>query len=880
MIRQFLISIFLIVSFSSFLQAQGIRGKITDWKGEPVSFASIYVPKLSTGTTSNIDGIYELKLPGGQWNVLFQYLGYQTQSKEVLIGQSFQILNITLENQNYQIPEIKVLASGEDPAYYIMRRAIAMAPYYQKQVSKYTCKVYLKGSGVFDKIPKLLEKQMKKSGVKENEAFVAETVSKIEFELPDKLKQQVLAMRSSGKDNNTSPMNMITNNLYDADKYGVISPVGKSALKTYRFRLDGVFEDQGRVINKIRVMPKVQSKDVFTGYIYIADLFWNIHSADLHMRLPMTDVNVHQVYGEVNKNTWMPVSLDFDMDLSGMGFKMRFRYVASVSEYQTTLNPALDHSFLEKLKSQQLHEQQMVEQFQAEALKKEEEHERTRSQQKIEALMQKAELNNRETVKLNRLIDTEARRNAPPEPLEIKSNIQVSQKQVNNDSAYWETLRPIPLTESERTSFAQKDSFIRVSVRPEYQDSVRDAQRKFRLKHLVLGKTYNYSVDSARKRERLTIPRLIAPGTLAFNSVDGLRVELPFNYFRADSSGRSLSLHQEFGYAIAREKLDATFAVNLVTNSIARNLYNFSLGSTTADYNGQSGISSMNNDFYTLWLEENYKRFFRRDFVQFGYGRDLINGLNMNIGFGYNENSPLENHSSYSFIDYDDKQIQPNVPVNSTLIAGQLDRHQSFGAHLSLEYTPRHRYRIRDNRKFYAGSKYPTFSMLYRGAFSGIFGSDSRYDFMKLGIRQRLNFGISDQFSYIVQAGGFLNSEKLYFENYQHFNTQPMGFMFNNSPNSFRLLPFYEFSTRKSFAEAHADWQSRKFILKQLPLFRNSTLSEQVFLNFLSTPDLKNYLELGYGLKNIFLLMNVDAVAGFENGKFRSAGLRISLNLN
>lgn len=873
----------LVLVFSVLISAtfgQGIRGKITDWKGEQISFASIYVPQLSTGTTSNIDGNYELKLPAGQWKVLFQYLGFQTQTKELTVGNSFQVINVSLENQNYQIPEIKVLASGEDPAYYIMRRAVAMAPYYQKQVSKYSCKVYLKGSGVFDKIPKLLEKQMKKGGVKENEAFVAETVSKIEFELPDKLKQQVLAMRSSGKDNNTSPMNMITNNLYDADKYGVISPVGKNALKTYRFRLVGVFEDQGRVINKISVIPKTSGKDVFSGFIYIADLFWNIHSADLHMRLPMTDVNVHQVYGEVNKNTWMPVSLDFDMDFSGMGFKMKFRYVASISEYQTTLNPALDHSFLEKLKEQQLQEQQLVQQFQEKEQKLEATKAKSKAQQKIDQMMQKPQLNNRETVKLNRLMEAEAKRNAPPEPLEIKSDIQVSQKQVNNDSTYWATLRPIPLTELEKTSFLKKDSFLVVSAKPEYQDSVRDSKRKFRMKHLLVGKTYNYSVDSLKKYERFTIPNLTAPTTLSFNSVDGLRVELPFSYFRADSSGHSISLHQEFGYAFAREKLDAAFAVNFVTNSISRNLYNFSLGSTTADYNGQSGISAMNNDFYTLWLEENYKRFYRRDFVQFSYGRDLVNGLNMNAGFGYSENSPLENHSSYSFIDYDDKQIQPNIPVNSTLLDGQLDQHQSFGGHLSLEYTPRHRYRIRDNRKFYAGSKYPTFSMLYRGAFSGIFGSDSRYDFLKLGIRQRLNFGISDQFSYTVQAGGFLNSKSLYFDNYQHFNTQPMGFMFNSSPNSFRLLPFYEYSTRKSFVEAHADWQSRKFILKQLPIIRNSTITERVFLNYLSTPDLKNYTEVGYGLMNLFLMVNVEAVAGFEDGKYRSAGIRVSLNLN
>jgi len=874
-----LLPLFFFLNLISLVSAQGIRGRITNAQGEAIPFANVYIPQLSTGTTSNIEGRYDLKLPEGSWKVLFQYLGYQTETRELTIGKTFQEINVQLVTQDYQIPEIKVLASGEDTAYYIMRRAIALAPYYQKQVSKYSCKVYLKGSGVFDKIPKLFEKQMKKDGVKENEAFVLETVSKIDFELPDKLKQQVLAMRSSGKDNNTSPMSMITNNLYEADKYGVVSPVGKSALKAYRFRLDGVFEDQGRTINKIKVIPKTNGNDVFSGYIYIADVFWNIHSADLKLHIPMTDVKVHQVYGEVNKNTWMPVSLDFDMDFSGMGFKMKFRYVASINEYQTTLNPALDHTFLDKLKTQQLQEQQMVEDFTAEEKKAEQLLEKSKAQKRIDALMQKTELSNRETVKLNRMIEAEAERNSPPEPLEIKSTFQVSQKQVNNDSAYWASLRPIPLTESEKVSFVKKDSFLVVSAKPEFQDSVRDSKRKFKLKHVVVGKTYDYSIDTIKRYERFTIPGLITPSILSFNSVDGLRIELPFNYYKSDSTGRMKRFSPTFAYAIARNKLDAEFSYQQRLNGLTNSWFSVSAGTTTADFNRISGLNTMTNDFYTIWLEENYKRFYQRDFLQLMTSRDLANGLNLNAMLDYSENSPLTNHSTYSLIKYDNKQIQPNVPANNTLFPWQLEQHQSLVGRMVLEFTPRRRYRIRNNVKVYADSKYPTYSLVYKGAFSGVLGSDTRFDLVKFGIRQKMNFGIDDHFSYHVSAGTFLNSSKVYFEEYQHFNTQPTGFLFNSSENSFRLLPFYEYSTRQSFLEGHAGWESRRLILKQLPIIKNSSISENVFINFLSTPEIKNYTEVGYGLKHIFFFLNVDVVAGFENGKYRSSGFRVSLDM-
>jgi len=403
------------------------------------------------------------------------------------------------------------------------------------------------------------------------------------------------------------------------EKYGIVSPVGRNALKVYRFILAGAFEDQGRTINKILVIPKINGNDVFSGFIYIADLYWNIHSADLNLHIPMTDIKVHQLYAEVNKNSWMPVSFDFDMDVSGFGLKMKYKYVASVSEYQTTLNPALDHSFLDKLKDQQIQEQQVFDQVIAENKQVgQSKSDQSKAQKRIDVLLHQPELSNRETIKLNRLIEDESRRNSPPERLEIKSSINVSQKQINNDSAYWSTLRPIPLTATEKKSFIQKDSFLRISAMPEFQDSVRNSKRKFKLKHLVFGKTYDYSIDSIHMVERFSIPNLTNPTTLSFNSVDGLRVELPFSYNLSDSTGHLLKIEPHFAYAFAREKLDATFSFKERLNGMTNSWISFSLGTTTEDFNRLSGLSAMTNDFYTLWLEENYKRYYRRDFHRCG----------------------------------------------------------------------------------------------------------------------------------------------------------------------------------------------------------------------------------------------------------------------
>ncbi len=869
-------SIICISTLSTF--SQGIRGRITTSGGETIPYASIYVPGLSTGTTSNKEGNYELKMPEGKYTILFQYLGYQTVSKEVAIGTTFQNIDISLSSQSYMIPEIEVLASGEDPAWYIMRKAIAMAPYYRQQVSKYSCKVYLKGTGLFEKIPFLLEKQMKKEGLNENQPFVMETLSKIDFELPNQLNQQVLAMRSSGQQNNTSPMGMITNNLYDAEKYGVVSPVGPTALKMYDFKLEGVFEDQGRSVAKIKVTPKASGNNVFSGFIFIAKQYWNIHSADLQLHIPMTEVRVHLVYAEVNKNTWMPVSMDFDMNFAAFGLKMKYKYVASISEYKTVLNPTLDHSFLDKIKNEQLAEQQMIRQI-TEGNNKASNQPKVKARQKrIEVLMQKTELSNHESVQLNQLIEKEIKRTSPPEPLEIKSTFHVSQKVVNNDSVYWLVHRPIPLTSGEKNSFVKKDSFIRISSTPRYQDSVRDSRRKFKVKYLIAGKSYNYSVDSIRKNEIFDTPNLINPTAFSFNTVDGLRMELPFSYYKADTTGHTLRLNSEIGYAFVRQKLDATFSYSQRFRGLKNTWLTASAGTTTQDFNRTSGMSTLTNEFYTLFLKENDKKFYRRDFIQLAVNSDLFNGLTLSETYEYSSNSALENHSAFTFIDDKTKQFSSNIPVNNALEKWQTENHQSLIGKFVLDYTPYNRYRIRDGRKVYAGSKYPTFSLGYKSSLSNFLGNDSRFDLLRLGIRHKIDYGFDNHFSYQVNAGKFLNSSHVYFEDFQHFNTQPTAFLFSSPENSFRLLPFYRFSTVNQYVEAHASYQTNRLLLKWLPLIRKSAMSEILFVNYLSTPEIKNYVETGYGFTNLFLFFSAEIVAGFENGSFRSVGLKVNLD--
>ena len=178
---------------TSLSNAQILRGRITTQSGDAVPYSTVYIQELKQGTTSNTKGDYEIRLPEGKYTVFYQSLGYEPVFFNITMDDQPITKDVILPVQYYQIPEVRISASGEDPAYSIMRKAIALAPYYLNNISYYKASVYLKGNLVINNIPRLIKKSMereakKESGssagnktLKEGDVYLMESYNEIEF---------------------------------------------------------------------------------------------------------------------------------------------------------------------------------------------------------------------------------------------------------------------------------------------------------------------------------------------------------------------------------------------------------------------------------------------------------------------------------------------------------------------------------------------------------------------------------------------------------------------------------------------------------------------------------------------------------------------------
>ncbi len=346
---------FVFVFFTFFvfaLQAQ-IKGTITDSKNNPLSFVNIYLENTLTGTTSNDSGAYFLEYTRkGKQTVVFQMLGFKTLKKRIEITSFPYVLNVSLEPESVELDEVTV-STKENPANEIIRNAIANKDKNTDKFEKYTAKFYSRGLyRIKDAPEKFLGQDLGDFGggldsTRSGIIYLSETVSEIKYQKrPKKFTEKIIASKVSGEDNGIS-FNRAEDayiSFYDNSvEFGkdLVSPISNNAFAYYNFKLVGSFYDKdGRLINKIKMLPKRKNDRVFNGFIYIVEDIWSIYGVDVsvsgsQISLPIVDtLKLKQNYNfSKPNNAWVLISQSIDFKVNFFGFNFNGRFSSAYSNY-------------------------------------------------------------------------------------------------------------------------------------------------------------------------------------------------------------------------------------------------------------------------------------------------------------------------------------------------------------------------------------------------------------------------------------------------------------------------------------------------------------------------------------------------------------------
>ncbi len=895
--------IFFLVMAELPASSQKLKGRIFDQSGDPVGYATVYINELKLGTTSNARGDYELRLPPGSYNILYQSLGYEPVIETIVIGEDDVEKNAVLPEQIYEIPEVRISRSDEDPALSIMRKVIGLAPYYLNYIDHYKAEVYIKGNLFIRRIPKIIQRSMRmgRNGessyvsaggkpsedediLKEGDSFFLESFNEIEFNAPDKYVQRVISFNSTFPDqgNDISPMDYIQASFYQPVIAELaISPLSPQAFSYYKFRYIGTTFQGNNTINKIEVIPRQKSQQLFSGTIFIIEDLWCLHSVDLTNENIAGKIRVRELYIPVKEDVWMPVSHQFDIDLQIIGIRADVGYTSSVKYLDVTPN--------EKLQKPGDLATGFAGRYQPDSLV-------TKSGSEINRILQKEELTNRDMVKLGRLLDKESKKTRPDsvaKSLEIKDNTThiIEPDASKKDSAYWADIRPIPLSEIELKSVRKSDSIRTASseIRKSSADtsSFQGSQKRLSGFRTTFNRVMSGHTWSDTSGLRFTYGGLMNLKSFSFNTVDGFIYGLDFRINKQLRHSRSISVYPDFRFAFSREKLMWRVNANYSVQGMNPSQFYIRTGRTSTDMGKSGGIDPLINSFTSLIMERNYMKLYDSRYLTIGYETEIINGLKLNFEGGYEERRLMDNNTSFSIFDTR-REYTPNIPVNEYLdpdngISSFLSDNNHFEFVTNVTFTPYQKYRVYNGNKSPQGSDWPTFMVTWKhGANQDVSSSGNydHFDMFRLEVSQRRETGPFSELRWRIRTGGTTNKNVLPWFDFFHFNSQPIRILIDSYDDAFMLPAYYSLNSPEFFGEAHLRYTTPYLLLKLLPGLSNTLIRENLTVAYLGTGNRDHYTEIGYSLSEIFFIGEAGVYAGFNNLKYNSIGLKFCLRID
>lgn len=812
--KQFLFIIFLLFLFS-FSDATMLTGKITETNGQSLPFVNVFIKGSTIGTSANSEGKYALSLNPGTHTVIFKLIGYKQIEKLVVIANKTYTLDVIMETEQYELKEATVTA-GEDPANPIIRQAIAKRKFYLNQVNEYSADMYIKGWQRITKHPKKIFGQEVDLGDVIDTAtgivYLSESVSQFNFRKPDQVKEIMTSSKVSGS-NKSFSFNRGTfflfnfyENIIDLDlcPRGVVSPIANNAFLYYKYRLIGSFVENGETVNKIQVIPRNKYDPAFSGFIYIQDKTWRIHSVDVYLskdnQLQFVDTfGVHQVMLPVDssKNVWMVVSNQFYYSFNIFGFVGDGVYMGVASNYN--INPAFPKGF-----------------FDGEVVK-----------------------------------------------VEDGSN--------KKDTAYWNKIRPVPLTEIEATDYVRKDSMMVIKESKPYLDSVDNKRNKFEPFGMLIS---GYNHTNRYKKLDWGFRPLIE--NVEFNTVEGLNIGEGFYITkRYENPKQKLYSSADLRYAFDMKQVYGQAKLNFLYNRKKQSDIGIIVGHDAVQFNSRKPISTLNNSAYSLTTTQNFMKIYEKDFFQLNYKTEIINGL-MFVGYlEYADRSALTNQTLCSWNKSGKHEYTSNNPQDPNNDAPAFDQNQSFMFAGVLRYRFRQEYYNDPENHYILGSDYPVLFLRYRHGFKNIFGSDVNFDFINVGVEDELSFGMLGRMKYNLGYGNFLNSQSVYFMDYKHFNGNQTIFS-EFQLTDFNILPYYTNSTISEFYEGHLEHNFGGLFFNKIPLLRRAFLSEIVSFHYLHTLQNTDHIEFSIGVEKLGII-RMDFVSSVAKGFAPVVGFRIGV---
>ena len=469
----------------------------------------------------------------------------------------------------------------------IMDRVIFFAPFYERIVDEYKAELYIKGWANIRKknhllrfIPSMFRI---KKGVRE---YMMETYSELHYTASDIYDQKVKASVGTTSELwelDGRLLEYFHINIYSStllyDK--LLSPLAANAKKYYTYYIDSIMGEAHNREFRIRFMPKSKSFQLVGGYMIVSDNVWSVREIRFSGRSEMLRFNNQVRMGQVgSKDEFLPVHFNVDAT---------FRLLGNV----------IDGSYTAVLDYKDIHQKDPAAAAGRNRLKS------------------KYDLSDSYTL----LTDTNA---------------------YQRDTAYFNTLRPIPLTPHEQTLY--EDFFLRRDTLL-YKKKPKNKRLEFwgQIGDALVSR---YTVDFAKMGSVRCSP-LINPLLLSYSGSNGFSYRQEFKYNRLFTGDRLLRVVPKLGYNFKRKEFYWSINSDFDYWPRKRAALHVSVGNGNRIYSSDvledlKAIPDSIFDFDQIHLD-----YFKDLYLHIRHSWEVVNGLTLDVGLSLHRRTEVE-RSSYA----------------------------------------------------------------------------------------------------------------------------------------------------------------------------------------------------------------------------------------
>lgn len=823
--KRILLSVIIFFGFLSVSLAQYvIKGKVTDIEtGDPIPFASVILKGTKVGMTTDFEGNYTISTSTKADSLQVSYVGYISQSKPVVYSQTI-LINFQLVPSTFNLSEF-VFESGENPAFPIIRKAVEMKEKFDKRnLTAYESENYTKIELDLDEV----EGAFKERNQVKKVIAVMDSIKQLTNDEGKKILPVFFSETYSKFFFRTDPL--LKKEIIENSKLSgvgitdgtTVSQITGSAFQEYNF-----YRNWLTIVEKEFVSP-------------IADGWKTFYDYDLMDSL--------MVGGDFCYMLKVYPLREQDLAFTGTIWIRKEDY--ALKQVDLTIPKSANLNFIERIKIQQ----ELVATDAGPLLPS-----------KTRVLIKISKITENTVGLLAKFYNSGAnfKVNNPLPPSFYFQAIELKDDFDKGTEEFWQSVRPEQLSDQEIVSRQMVDTLSRIPVIRFYSEGIKFLGTGF----LPVGK-----VD-------------LGPwtGLLNYNDVEGLRLGAGLRTNLKFSNKYVLTGYLAYGFSdkqlkyflsgtkILDRKRWTTIQINTQReiDQVGLEIENLSLNSI---FLAASRFGTLNKPYYAKYY---------RLITQ----REVFKGFNLTAGFTRKEFDPV---FDFNYLD-----------ENTGTFQSRFDLAQ---INLGIRYGKDEVNIINDNYRVSLGPvKWPVFDFRFTQGLNSL-GGDIDYQKYVLSVYQKLNLGLIGVSRYELRSG-FVRGTVPYPLLENHIGNETVFY----TTVAFNLMNFNEFASDR-FASMSYRHSFEGFGLNWLPLIKKlkwravananvlwGSVSDKNQMNSSDLDEEGNpipafgrldqnlpYMEVGYGIENIFKFFRVDffhRITYLDNPGARPFGVKVSAQI-